>query len=130
MTITNSAMVNETTYVVENICVGQPITPSPFSGIFMVGLEDPVYETQTTTNTATHPAGTTVTVNADATVTLTLPGGATEQFPAGTTVIEHADGTVTTTYTTFTQVLITPGTPCGMGWIYDPATGTFSAPQG
>lgn len=94
----------------------------------MVGLEDPVYETQTATHTATHPAGTTVTVNPDATVTLTLPGGATEQFPAGTTVVEHADGTVTTTYTTNDQVLVTPGTPCAIGWIYDPATGTFAAP--
>lgn len=94
----------------------------------MVGLEDSVYETQTVTHTATHPAGTTVTVNPDGTVTLTLPGGTTEQFPAGTTVIEHADGTVTTTYTTTEQVLVAPGTACGIGWIYDPATGTFAAP--
>ncbi len=128
MTITNSALVNETTFVVENIGVSQPVTPSPYAGIFMVGLEDPVYETQTVTNTATHPTGTTVAVNPDGTVTLTLPGGETEQFPAGTTVVEHADGTVTTTYTATTQVLITPGTPCDMGWIYDPVTGTFSAP--
>lgn len=130
MTITNSALVNDTTFVVENIGVSQPVSPSPYAGLFMVGLEDPVYETQTITNTATHPAGTTVAVNPDGSVTLTLPSGTTEQFPAGTTVVEHADGTVTTTYTTTEQVLISSGTACGIGWIYDPATGTFSAPQG
>jgi len=121
-------MVNETTYVVENICVGQPITPSPFAGIFMVGLEDAVYETQTTSQSTTHAAGTTVAVNPDASITLTLPNGTKENYPAGTTIIEHADGTVTTVVYTTQQVLVTPGTPCDMGWIYDPATGTFAAP--
>lgn len=121
-------MVNETTYIVENICVGQPITPSPFAGIFMVGLQDAVYETQESSTSLTHEAGTTVAVNPDASITLTLPNGTTENYPAGTTVIEHADGTVTTVVYTSEQVLVTPATPCDMGWVYDPATGTFSAP--
>ena len=128
MTITNSALVNETTYIVENIGVAQPVTPSPYTGLFMVGLEDAVYETQTTSQSTTHAAGTTVAVNADASITLTLPDGSTENYPAGTTVIEHADGTVTTTVYTSEQVLVTPATPCNIGWIYDPATGTFAAP--
>lgn len=123
-----SALVNDSTNIVENICVAAPVTPSPYTGLFMVGLEDPVYETQTTTHTATHPAGTTVAVNPDGSVTLTLPDGTKEEFPAGTTVIEHADGTVTTTYTTTEQVMVSAGTACGIGWTYDPATGTFSAP--
>ena len=72
MTITNSALVNDVTNIVENICVAQPVTPSPYSGLFMVGLEDPVYD---------------------------------------------ADGNI-----------VVPGTPCDIGWIYDPATGTFAAP--
>lgn len=128
MTITNSALVNETTYIVENIGVAQPVTPSPYAGLFMVGLEDAVYETQTTSSTTNHAAGTTVAVNSDASITLTLPNGSTENYPAGTTVIEHADGTVTTTVYTSEQVLVTPATPCNIGWIYDPATGTFAAP--
>lgn len=123
-------MVNETTYVVENICVGQPITPSPFAGIFMVGLQDAVYETQETSQSTTHAAGSTVAVNADATVTITLPDGTKENYPAGTTVVTNADGTVTTTVYASEQVLVTPATPCDMGWIYDPSTGTFAAPQG
>lgn len=126
--MTRSALVNDTTNIVENICVANPVTPSPYAGLFMVGLADAVYEEQTVTNTATHPAGTTVAVNPDGTVTLTLPGGATEDFPAGTTIVEHADGTITTTYTTTESVLITPATPCDIGWIYNPANGTFSAP--
>ena len=123
-----SALVNDTTNIVENICVADPVSPSPYIGLFMVGLQDPVYETQTTTHTDTHPAGTTVSVNPDGTVTLPLPDGTKEQYPAGTTVVEKADGTVTTTYTTTEQVMVSPGTACDIGWVYDPATGTFSAP--
>ena len=128
MTITNSALVNETTYIVENIGVAQPVTPSPYAGLFMVGLEDAVYETQTTSQSTTHAAGTTVAVNADGTVTITLPDGTKENYPAGTTVVTNADGTVTTTVYTSEQVLVTPATPCNIGWVYDPATGTFAAP--
>lgn len=54
----NSALVNESTYIVENIIVAEPVTPSPFAGCFMVGLTD--------------------------------------------------------------------STPCGIGWVYNPANGTFS----
>lgn len=122
-----SAIVNETTYVVENICVAEPVTPSPYSGFFMVGLNDAVFETQTTPTTTNHPSGTTIAVNADASVTLTLPDGSKKQFPSGTTVITNADGTITTTVITTEQILISPATPCNIGWIYDPATETFSA---
>lgn len=80
MTITNSALVNDTTNIVENICVSVPVTPSPYGGLFMVGLEDPVYETQTTTNTATHASGSTFSVNADGSVTVTLPNGTKKSF--------------------------------------------------
>lgn len=123
-----SALVNETTNIVENICVASPVTPSPYAGYLMVGLQDAVYETQTVTHNDTYPAGTTVVVNPDGTVTLTLPDSSVQQLPAGTTVVEQADGTVTTTYTTTENVLITPGTPCDIGWVYNPANGTFSAP--
>lgn len=121
-----SALVNDTTNIVENICVADPVTPSPYEGLFMVGLQDPVFETQTTTQTATHAAGTTVTVNPDGTVTLTLPDGTKEEFPAGTTVVTNADGTVTTSYTVTEQVMVSAGTACDIGWTYDPATGTFA----
>jgi hypothetical protein len=123
-----SALVNDSTYIVDNIIVSSPVDPSPFQGTIMVGLQDPVYETQTIRHTANHPAGTTVTTNDDGSVTLTYPDGTSENFPAGTTVIVQADGTVTTTYVTTEEVLVSPGTPCDIGWIYDPATGTFSAP--
>lgn len=126
--MTRSAIVNETTNIVENICVADPVTPSPYAGMFMVGLQDAVYETQTTSTSTTHAAGSTVAVNADGTVTITLPDGTKENYPAGTTVVTNADGTVTTTVYTSEQVLVTPATPCDMGWIYDPATGTFAAP--
>lgn len=126
--MTRSALVNDTTNIVENICVADPVTPSPYAGLFMVGLQDAVYETQTTSTSTTHAAGSTVSVNADGTVTITLPDGTKENYPAGTTVVTNADGTVTTTVYTSEQVLVTPATPCDIGWIYDPATGTFSAP--
>lgn len=126
--MTRSALVNDTTNIVENICVADPVTPSPYAGLFMVGLQDAVYETQTTSQTTTHAAGSTVAVNADGTVTITLPDGTKENYPAGTTVVTNADGTVTTTVYTSEQVLVTPATPCDIGWVYDPATGTFSAP--
>lgn len=35
-----SALVNETTNIVENIIVAEPVTPSPFTGYIMVGLTD------------------------------------------------------------------------------------------
>lgn len=123
-----SALVNDTTYIVENICVAEPVTPSPYAGLFMVGLQDPVYEEETVTHTSTHAAGTTYVVNADGTVTLTLPDGTVEKYPEGTTLVVNQDGTVTTSYTVTEQVLVAPGTPCDMGWIYDPNTGTFFAP--
>lgn len=126
--MTRSAIVNETTNIVENICVAEPVTPSPYAGMIMVGLQDAVYEQQTTTQTTTHASGTTFVVNPNGTVTLTLPGGEIENYPAGTTVVTNADSTVTTTVYTSEQVLVTPATPCDIGWIYDPATGTFSAP--
>lgn len=126
--MTRSALVNDATNIVENICVADPVTPSPYAGMFMVGLQDAVYEQQTTTQTTTHAAGSTVSVNTDGTVTITLPDGTKENYPAGTTVVTNADGTVTTTVYTSEQVLVTPATPCDMGWIYNPATGTFSAP--
>lgn len=128
MTITNSALVNETTNVVENICVAVPVTPSPYSGLFMVGLEDAVYETQTTSQSTTHAAGSTVSVNTDGTVTITLPNGTQETYPAGTSVVTNQDGTVTTTVYTTVEIMVSPATPCNIGWIYDPATGTFAAP--
>lgn len=118
---------NDTTNVVENICVAAPVTPSPYGGLFMVGLSDPVYETQTVTNTANHAAGSTVDINADSTITITLPDGTKENYPAGTTVVTNADGTVTTSYTITEEVMVSPGTICDIGWIYNPATGTFSA---
>lgn len=65
-----SALVNDTSMIVDNIIVADPVTPSPFSGVFMVGLKDPVY---------------------------------------------GPDGEI-----------IDPGTPCDIGWIYDPVTQTFS----
>ena len=126
----NSAIVNDLTLVVENICVADPVTPSPYQGSFMVGLQSAVYEAQTNIMTTTYPTGTTVSVNSDGSVTLVIAGGSTETFPAGTTVIEKVDGTVDVTTVTTVQVLVTPATPCDIGWIYDPATGTFSAPQG
>lgn len=128
MAITNSALVNDTTNIVENICVAIPVTPSPYAGLIMVGLEDAVYETQTNSTVTNHPTGTNVAVNADGTVTLTLPDSSVETYPAGTTVVTNADGTVTTTVYTTEQVLVTPATPCNIGWVYDPANGTFSAP--
>lgn len=121
-----SALVNDTTNIVENICVADPVTPSPYTGMFMVGLQDAVYETQTTSTSTTHAAGTTVAVNSDGTVTITLPDGTKENYPAGTTVVTNADGTVTTTVYTTVEVLVTPATPCDIGWTYDPATGTFA----
>lgn len=126
--MTRSALVNNTTNIVENICVADPISPSPYVGLFMVGLQDAVYETQETSQSTTHAAGSTVAVNADATVTITLPDGTKENYPAGTTVVTNTDGTVTTTVYTSEQVLVTPATPCDIGWTYNPATGTFAAP--
>lgn len=67
-----SAIVEETTNIVTNICVAVPVDPSPFAGYFMVGLVDPTYDDQGNE--------------------------------------------------------LTPGTLCEIGWIYDLATGTFSAP--
>lgn len=122
-----SALVNDTSYIVENIIVADPVDPCPFAGQFMVGLQDPVYEEQTVTYTTTHAAGTTVTTNPDGTITVTLPDGIEEQYPAGTTVTNNPDGTVTTSYSVEEQVVVSPGTPCNIGWIYDPATGTFSS---
>lgn len=126
--MTNSAIVSNTTFIVENICVAEPVDPSPFDGFFMVGLKDAVYETQTTTTTTTHQAGTTIEVNSNGTIVLTSPDGTKENFPSGTSVVTNPDGTVTTTVYTTEQILVSPPTPCEMGWIYDPATGTFSAP--
>lgn len=123
-----SALVNDITNIVENICVAQPVDPSPYAGLFMVGLQDAVYETQTTTTTTNHAAGTTIGVNADGTITLTLPDGTKETYPAGTSVVTNPDGTVTTTVYTTTEVLITPATPCDIGWVYNLVTKTFSAP--
>lgn len=125
--MTRSALVNETTNIVENICVADPVTPSPYAGLFMVGLQDAVYEEQTVTYSTTHVAGTTVTTNPDGTITVTLPDGIEEQYPAGTTVTNNQDGTVTTSYSIQEQVVISLGTPCDMGWVYDPTTKTFSA---
>lgn len=67
-----SALVNDTTNVVENVIMAYPQDPSPFGGVYMVGLQDAVYD-------------------------------------------ENGD-------------LVTPGTLCDIGWIYDPVTQTFSAP--
>jgi hypothetical protein len=58
----NSALVNITTNIVENIIVAEPVTPCPFDGYIMVGLAD--------------------------------------------------------------------GQACDIGWIYNPADGTFSNPTG
>lgn len=123
-----SALVNEITNVVENICVADPVTPSPYAGLFMVGLQDRIYEIQTISYTDTFPDGSTVTINPDSTVTITLADGTKEEFPAGTTVVTNADGTITVSYSVTEQVMVSPGTPCNIGWIYDPATGTFAAP--
>lgn len=124
----NSAVVNEITLIVENICVSEPVEPSPYQGMFMVGLQSAVYDNQTTVQTTSYPAGTTVTVNSDASVTLAFSDGTTQSFPPGTTVVTNADGTVNVTILVTNSVLITPATPCDIGWIYDPVTQTFSAP--
>lgn len=58
--------------IVENIIMAQPVDPSPFTGVFMVGLSDQVID---------------------------------------------RDGQI-----------ISEGTPCDIGWIYDPVTKTFSQP--
>lgn len=39
-----SALVNETTNIVENIIVASPQEPSPFAGVFMVGLDIATYD--------------------------------------------------------------------------------------
>lgn len=117
---------NEATNVVENIIVADPVTPSPFAGTIMVGLEDPVYRNETVTVSTDHPAGTIVDINPDATITLVYPDGTKQNYPAGTTVVTNQDTTVTTTTIQIIQVLVSPGTPCEIGWIYNPATGTFS----
>lgn len=122
-----SAVVNNSTFIVENIIVADPVDPSPFDGTIMVGLQDAVYETQTTPTTNNYPSGTTVYVNSDGSVSLDVPSVGVETFPAGTTVVTNADGTVNVTIVTTQNVLISPSTPCDIGWIYDPATGNFSA---
>lgn len=128
--MTNSALVNDATFIVENICVAEPVTPSPYAGMFMVGLQSAVYETQTSVTTTSYPSGTVVSVNPDGSVSLNIPNVGVENFPAGTTVVTNQDGTVNVTVVTTAEVLVSPPTPCNIGWIYDPATGTFSAPQG
>lgn len=70
-----SAVINESTSIVENICVAEPVNPSPYAGYIMVGLQDAVWD-----------------------------------------------------YTVDPPVEVSPATPCDIGWIYDPVTGTFSAP--
>lgn len=112
----------------ENICVADPVTPSPYAGMFMVGLQEPIYEEQTITHTDTWPAGTTFTSNPDGSTTVTSPDGFLDTLPAGTTFTSNPDGTTTTSYTAQEEVMIDPGTPCDIGWIYNPATNTFSAP--
>lgn len=124
--MTRSAIVNEATNVVENIIVSDPVTPSPFAGTIMVGLEDPVYQNETVTVSTDHPAGTIVDINPDGSITLIYPDGTKENYPVGTTVVTNQDTTVTTTVVEVRQILVSPGTPCGIGWIYNPATGTFS----
>lgn len=66
-----SALVNNTTNIVENIIVASPQDPSPFAGVYMVGLDDAVID-------------------------------------------ENGD-------------VVTPAMFCDIGWVYDPATKTFSA---
>lgn len=124
-----SALVNNTSYVVENIIMADPVDPSPFDGVFMVGLVDPVYETKTDTVTTIHPAGTIVSINQDGTILLTLPDGTKETFPAGTTVITNKDKTVTTIVVTTQQIMVSPGTLCNIGWVYDPTTNNFIDPN-
>lgn len=107
--------------------MADPIVPSPYQGVFMVGLQSAVYETKTTENTVNYAAGTLVDVDTSGGITLTLPDGSKETYPTGTTVITNVDGTVSVTTYTTEQVLVSPATPCDIGWVYDPATGTFSA---
>lgn len=126
--MTRSALVNDTSYIVENIIMADPADPCPFTGMFMVGLKDPIYEEKDITYTTTFPAGTTWVENPDKTITVILPNGDIQNFPEGTIAVTNYDGTVTTTYTTTENVVIDPGTPCGIGWVYDPITKTFSSP--
>lgn len=39
-----SALVNNSTNIVENICMAEPVSPSPYDGLYMVGLQDNVFD--------------------------------------------------------------------------------------
>ena len=127
--MTRSALVNEATNIVENICVADPVAPSPYPGLFMVGLIDPVYEPQLVTYSLSYPAGSVVTTQEDGTIKVVAPGGSEEVFPSDAVVTNKEDGSITVSLSVMQNVLVVPGTECEIMWSYDPETGLFTPPQ-
>lgn len=126
--MTNSALVSVNTNIVYNIIVSDPVDPSPYDGFFMIGLVDPTFQIETVTRVAEIPSDATLVYNDDGSITVTLSDGQSAEFPNSSVVVQNPDGTYTISYTSQDKVEVNPGTPCEIGWIYDPNTGQFNAP--